>query len=191
MDVYAVITLVHVAAAVALLACSVIASPAVRVATRRAATTQEMRAYFAIGRPLPVLEPGSAFVVLITGIYMTSVAGFWRVPWVQVAVAFWVVNAVVAGMMVKPALDRVAQALAEAPDGPIGETLDVRRRSARWSLGGDILLANDAAMLYLMVMQPGMAGSLVTVAVVNVIIAVLRMSGSRRTQFSQQRKPAA
>jgi hypothetical protein len=164
MSLYDLIVFVHVAAAVALLSGSVVGSPAVRAAVRRARSVQELRAVLAIGRPLQVLEPGAAAVVLATGVWLTSVANFWSLGWVQVAVAAWLVNAGVAGAVVKPAVKAVAGQAAIAPDGPVGSHLDALRWSRHWSIGGDVLLANDAAMLWLMTMQPDLAGSLLAVA---------------------------
>lgn len=174
MGLYEITVFLHVVAAVALLSGSVLASPAVRAAVRRAQTTQEMRAYLAIGRPLLVLEPVSAIVLLATGVYLTSVAGFWTLGWVQVSVAAWVVNAGVAGTMVKPAISRLAAAVKTSPDGEIGAHLDPLRWSDRWSIGGDVLLANDAATLYLMVMRPDLAGALALVVGANLAISGVR-----------------
>lgn len=177
MGLYDLLVFVHIAAAVALLSGSVVGSPAVRAAVRRARTTQEMRAYLGIGRPLPLLEPASALVVLATGVYLTGVASFWSQGWVQVAIAFWLVNSAVAGGMVKPVIRRVVAQAATLPDGPVGQHLDALRWSARWSIGGDLLLANDAAMLYLMTMKPGLAESLLVVAAANVVVAGVRAIG--------------
>ena len=132
MGLYEVMVFVHVAAAVTLLSGSVVASPAVRGSVRRAGTTQEMRAYLAIGCPLLILEPTSALVVLASGIYLTSVANFWAQGWVQAAIAFWIVNAVVAGVVVKPVIGHVVAAAATAIDGPVDQHLDTFRRSSRW-----------------------------------------------------------
>ena len=174
MSLYALIVFVHVAAAVALLSGSVLGSPAIRAAVRRAQSVQELRAALAIGRPLQALEPGSAVVVLVTGLYLTRVADFWSLGWVQVAVAAWLVNAGVAGAVVQPAVKAVAGQAAIAPDGPVGPHLDALRWSRHWSIGGDVLLANDAAMLWLMTMQPDLAGSLLAVAGVMVGVAGAR-----------------
>ena len=171
MGLYELIVLVHMAAAVALLSGSVMASPGVRRAIQHARTTQEMRAYLGIGRPLLRLEPVSAVVVLASGVYLTNVANFWTQGWVQVAVAFWVVNSAVAAALVKPAIDRLASQASTSTDGPVGQDLDALRSSRRWSLGGDVLMANDAAMLYLMAMKPGLIGSLVVVVVANFVVA--------------------
>jgi hypothetical protein len=183
MGLYDLLVFVHIAAAVGLLSGSVVGSPAVRAAVRRARTTQEMRAYLGIGRPLLVLEPASALIVLATGVYLTRVASFWSQGWLQVAIAFWFVNSAVAGGMVKPVIRRVVDQAATLPDGPLGDQLDALRWSARWSIGGDLLLANDAAMLYLMTMKPGLADSLLVVAAANVVVAGVRAVGPgfRRT----------
>jgi uncharacterized membrane protein len=174
MGLYELMVFLHVAAAVALLSGSIVASPAVRAAVRRAQTTQEMRAYLAIGRPLLVLEPVSAIVLLATGVYLTSTAGFWALGWIQVSLAAWVVNAGVAATMVKPAIGRVAAAAIAQPDDDVGEHLDTLRWSDRWSIGGDVLLANDAATLYLMMMKPDLAGALALVVGANLAISGVR-----------------
>jgi hypothetical protein len=174
MSLYSLVVFVHVAAAVGLLSGSVIGSPGVRAAVRRAHTTRELRAYVPLGRRLQVLEPACAVVLLASGAYLASVANFWSLGWVQAAVAFWVVNSVVAGTMVKPALARLGAVVVTSADGPVGDHLERLRWSARWSLGGDLLMANDAAVLYLMVMQPELAGSLVVVAGANLGVAAVR-----------------
>jgi uncharacterized membrane protein len=174
MSLYELTLFVHVAAAVALLSGSVVASPAVRAAVRRAQTTQEIRAYLAIGRPLLVLEPAAAIVVLVTGVYLTNVAGFWTLGWVQVSIAAWLVNAVLAATMVKPAIGRVAAAATASPDGDVGQHLGALRWSDRWSFAGDVLLVNDAAMLYLMTMKPDVAGALMLVVGANLAASGVR-----------------
>ena len=174
MGLYELIVFVHVAAAVALLSSSVVASPGIRAAVRRASTTQEMRAYLALGRPLLVLEPVSALVVLVSGIYLTSVANFWTQGWVQVAAGFWLVNAVVAGTLVKPAIQVIDAKAATAVDGPVGQQLDELRRSSRWVFGGDLLMADDAAMLYVMTMKPALTPSLLVVAAAILFVAAVR-----------------
>jgi len=178
MDLYEANVLVHIAAAVALLSSSVVASPGIRRAVRRARTVQELQVCLAIGRPLLVLEPASAVVVLVTGIYLTNVAGFWTQGWVQVAAAAWVVNAMAAAMLVKPAMASLSSAAEASTEGQVGRDLDGLRWSFRWSIGGDVLLATDASMLYLMTMKPGLTGSLLVAVLANVAVAAVR--GARR-----------
>jgi hypothetical protein len=173
MNLYDLFVFVHIASAVLLVGSSVMASPGVRAAIRRARTTEEVRAYLALARQLLVLEPAAALIVLASGIYLTSVANFWSQGWVQAAVASWLLNSMVAAVMVKPAISRVTAA-ASAVDGAVGDHLDAVRWSRRWSLGGDALMANDAAMLYLMTMKPDLAGSLVVIVVANATVAAAR-----------------
>lgn len=178
MGLYEIFVLVHIAAAVALLGGSVIASPGVRLAIRRARSVQDVRAHLAIGHPLFMLEPISAIAVLVSGVYLTNVAHFWTQGWVQVAIAAWVLNSLVAAAVVKPAIGRLTSRAAAAADGSVGQDLDAVRWSSRWSYGGDVLMANDAAMLYLMTMKPGLAASLLVVALVNIVVAAIG-AGSR------------
>jgi hypothetical protein len=170
---YTLVVFVHIAAAVALMAGSVIGSPAVRSAVGRAATIQELRAYLGLGRPLLVLEPVGAMLVLASGIYLTPLWG-WSLGWIQVAIGLWVVNGVVAAALVHPAHKRIAQAAADAGDRQVGPRLHALRSSPRWLIGGDVLMANDAAVLFLMVAKPGLALSLATAAAVNVLVLAAR-----------------
>lgn len=190
MNLYDLFVFVHIASAVLLVGSSVMASPGVRAAIRRARTTGEVRAYLALARQLLVLEPAAALVVLASGIYLTSVANFWSQGWVQAAVASWLLNSVIAGVMVKPAISRVA-AGATAADGPVGDHLDALRWSRRWSVGGDALMANDAAMLYLMTMKPELAGSLLAVIAANATVAAARASRYGLRHTSRRTKPVS
>jgi uncharacterized membrane protein len=174
MGLYELSVFLHVAAAMTLLSGSVVASPAVRAAVRRAHTTQELRAYLSIGRPLLVLEPASATVILATGVYLTSAADFWDLGWIQVSVAAWLLNLGLAATMVKPAIGRIDAAAAASPDGEVGQTLDALRWSDRWSIGSDVLLANDAAVLYLMTMKPDLPGALAVVVAANLVVSGAR-----------------
>lgn len=174
MSLYDAAVFVHLAAAVGLLSGSVVGSPAVRAAARRAQRLHELRAYLAVGRPLHVLEPASAVTLLVTGIYLTSVADFWRLGWVQVSVVAWVINAAVAGVVVKPIVSRLTADAAVPLDGPVSTETDALRRSIRWSIGGDILLANDAATLFIMSVRTDLAGSLLAVAGANALVFATR-----------------
>jgi len=81
----------------------------------------------------------------------------------------------VAGVVVKPVIGHVVAAAATAIDGPVDQHLDTFRRSSRWSVGGDVLMANDIAMLYVMTMKPDLAGSLLAVAGTILAIGAVRV----------------
>ena len=118
-----------------------------RAAVRRAQTTQELRAYLTIGRPLLVLGTGIGDRDTCDRHVSSQASPISGSGWgTKVSVAAWLMNLGVAITMVKPAIGRVAAATA-SPDGQIGQRLDALRWSDRWSIGGDVLLANDAASL--------------------------------------------
>ena len=171
---YELTVLLHIAAAVTLLSGSVVASPAVRAAVRGAQTMQELRAYLKIGRPLLILEPASAIVILVTGAYLTTAANFWALGWVQMSLVAWLVNAAVAALTVKPAMGRLSVAAAARADGEVGPHLHALRWSDRWSIGGDVLLANDAASLCVMTLKPEWTGALALVVAANIVVSGIR-----------------
>jgi len=88
---------------------------------------------------------------------------------------------VVAVAVVKPAIGRVAAEAGETSDASIGLRLDEARWSAGWTWGVDILATNDAAMLCIMVLKPGLAGSLATLVLAyTVVVAGRAVRGRRR-----------
>lgn len=171
MSAYVMVVFVHIATAVLLLGTSILGEPAVRAAARRATDPRDLRALLTVGRPMAVISPVSALALLGSGAYLASVARFWTLGWVQVAAVFWVVNCIVAVAVVKPAVGRVAAAAADSSTSAIGPELDRLRWSKAWTLGVDLLAANDAAVLYLMTLKPGLAGSLAVVIMANVTVA--------------------
>ena len=177
---YTLVVFAHIAAAAVLVGGSLLAAPGVRAAVRRAGTAQEVRNYLTVGRPLSVINPVAALLVLVTGIYLTSVTHWWHMGWVQIATVVWFLNSVTARAVVEPAIHRLSAEAAVAADGAIGERLHALRWSRRWSIGVDLLLANDAAVLYLMTAKPALLESILVVAVVNALLlatgAALRRS---------------
>jgi len=167
---YVMVVFVHIAAAVMLLGTSILGEPIVRAAARRTTDPRDLRAFLAIGRPMAVISPLAALALLGSGAYLASVAHFWRLGWVQVATVFWVVNCVVAVAVVKPAVARIAAEAAASSAAAIGPDLDRLRWSRAWTLGVDLLAANDAAVLYLMTLKPGLGGSLAVVILANVVV---------------------
>lgn len=191
MNLYMLVVFAHITAAAVLVGGSMIAAPVVRAAVRRAQTPQELRASLAVGRPLSVVDPVAAVAVLASGLYLASVAHWWSVAWVQIATALWVLNSITASVVVKPAVQRLAAQAGAAVDGAIDERLNALRWSRRWTLGVDLLLANDAAVLFLMVMKPGPTGSILAVVVVNALVlgggAAVRRSRVQGIKPSGQR----
>lgn len=170
MSSYTLVLFVHIATATVLVGGSILAAPAIRAAVRRSGRVEELRTFLSFGKPLEVINPMSAILVMATGAYLSSVAHWWTLGWIQVSVAVWVANSVVARAVVTPALHLLTRESADAADGPIPEVLDAMRWSPRWSHGTDMLLANDVATLFLMTVRPGLPGSVAVVLVANAVV---------------------
>jgi hypothetical protein len=125
-----------------------------------------------------VLEPAAALLVLASGIYLTPYRG-WSLGWIQVAIILWVLNLAVAVALVHPVHNRIGRAAGDAGDQPVGAELHALRSSPRWLVGGDVLMANDAAVLYIMVAKPGLAASVATAAALNVLALAFRLAAGR------------
>jgi hypothetical protein len=171
MSTYTLMVFIHIAAAVLLLGTSIVGEPVVRAAARRTQLTRELRAFLEVARPMALLSPIAALLVLGSGIYLTSVIRIWSLGWIQVSVVFWLVNGLVAVAVVKPAMERLVAEAASATDEAIGPRLDELRWSPAWSWGRDTMAANDAAVLFLMTLRPGLAVSLAVVLLVNAVVA--------------------
>jgi uncharacterized membrane protein len=193
MNLYMVVVFIHVAAAIALVSSSVIMAPRVRAAIRDATTIEDVRSYVNISRPLHLLEPLSALLVLLTGIYLTSVASFWTQGWVQIAVVCWIANSIIASVFVNPVLGRLATTPALPFDATIPPELEAVRRSPRWIASGDALMANDMAMVWLMTIKPDLVGSLLAVAFSNAAAISWRAMRrpSRPSTFSRRAQSRA
>lgn len=184
MSVYTLVVFLHIAAAVLLLATSIVGEPLVRSAVRRATGVHELRAFLEIGRPMARISPIAAVLVFATGMYLTGQARLWALGWVQAAIAFWFINAVVAGAVVRRAVDALAAA-AETSDTLVGPHVDELRWASGWTWGLDVLAVTDAVTLAIMTLKPSLGGSLLLF-----LLAHAAMAGARRA-FSAQRPPLA
>ena len=181
MSTYELVIFAHVFAAVLLLGTSVLGEPAVRAAVRGAGHPMELRGLLDLGHRMPAISLASALLLLASGIYLSSVGHFWGLGWVQVSVVFWLVNGILAGVVVRPAIKRVSAETSAATGDTLGRELDDARWSGAWTWGVDAMAANDAAMLYLMIIKPGFAGSLAVVLLANVLVAAVRfLTGPHR-----------
>jgi len=180
MSFYMLVLLLHVVSATLLLGTSIVGEPAVRAAARRTSRPGELRAYLGVGERMAPISPVTALGVLASGLYLTGAIGAWSLGWVQLSMALWLVNSVVAVAVVKPAVGRVAAEAGETSDGSIGPRLDGMRWSTGWTWGVDILATNDAVMLCIMVLKPGLAGSLATLVLAYTVVVAGRAVLGRR-----------
>jgi uncharacterized membrane protein len=184
MNVYDTVLFVHIVAAVVLVGGSLVATPAIRSAARRAGSVDELRLWLRFGRPFKTIDPVSSLTLVASGAYLATAGNWWAHAWVQAALALWVFNTVIAAGLQNPAIERLATAALETPAGPVTAELDALRSSRRWSATANILLANDLAVLYLMVSKAGYTAAIVTVAVAQAAVhgTALALARGRRVQ---------
>lgn len=164
---YAFMVFVHVASAVALVGQS-LGAPLIHARVRGARTLAELRLWLDFARQSARWNPPAALVLLGSGLYLGS-AGWWRQPWFQVAVAAWLLNTLLAARLVKPAAAALGAAAARAGDGPVPDDMDALRRRKAWA-AARVMLANDLAILYVMIDKPSLIQTLVIVALANVAV---------------------
>jgi uncharacterized membrane protein len=175
MTLYELVLFLHILSAIVLIGGSIVATPAIRTAALRAETVAQLRSWLAFGHPFAVINPLTSMTLLASGLYLTAAGSWWNAAWVQAAIVLWVVNAVLAGFVVKPSIAVVAGNAFAVGDGLVGEDLDRLRRSRRWSVGSDVVLANDVGVLFLMVVKPGYAASVGAVAVLHLLLHGYRL----------------
>lgn len=180
-DVYSLVLLVHVTAAIALVSSGLFA-PLVRRALLAAESMNAVRLWLDFGRRAARANPAASLAVLATGLYLGS-AGWWTQPWFFVAGATWLANALVATLVVKRAAGATAEAAARTTGDAVTAEVDTLRRSRAWAAGLDVLLASDLALLYLMFNKPGLVESLIVVdGAVGMAFALRALLGSRSAE---------
>ncbi len=183
---YSLVLFLHVVSAVALVGHS-IGAPLERAAIRQAATLGELKRWMVFAGRSARWNPLVALVLLASGVYLGTV-GWWTQPWFLVALGAWFASSFIAGFLVKRTAGLTMEAAMKAGEGSVPPHVDALRRSAAWTFGAQSLLANDLAMLYIMMNKPGLVGSLAAVAVAN--IACLAPSFLARSAVARARHPS-
>jgi uncharacterized membrane protein len=165
----------HLLGAVVLVGSSLY-GPLVLASIRRADDLASLRGWLRHARDAARANPISAFAVLVSGVVLGR--GRWSEPWLVVSTIEFVASAILASA-VEARTRRMERLAMTAAGGPIVEPLDRLRTSRALDAGARALLANDVALLFLMVQQPGLAGSLAVVLLANSAAAAWRLVGRR------------
>lgn len=185
---YSLVLFVHVLSAIALVGHS-IGAPLERAAIREAATLGDLRRWIAFAGRSGRWNPVVALVLLATGVYLGSI-GWWEQAWFHVSLAGWFANVFLAGFVVKRAADATMAAALKAGEGPVPPHVDGLRRSSAWALATQSLLANDLAMLFIMMNKPGLLGSLAVAAVANAVLLAPSLLRARAGARARHPSPA-
>jgi uncharacterized membrane protein len=164
---YAIVLFVHVLAAVVLLGSSLLA-PITRNVIWEASSLDALRRGLDVERRATRWNPAAALVLLGSGVYLGS-TGWWTEAWFYVSLAAWVGNALLAALVVQRATGALMQAAAPGGDAPTWIEIDAIRRSPGWNMALAAMLANDLAILYVMISKPGLVGAIAVVAAANLL----------------------
>jgi len=170
-ELYSLVLFVHVVAAVALVGHS-LASPITRAVLREACTIRDAGRIAAFEHRLSRWNPVIALVLLASGVYLGS-AGWWTQGWFYVSIAAWLVNAALAGRVVGPWVAALTAAADAAGEGPVPPGVDALRRSTRPAVAAQVMLANDIAILFIMMNKPTTLGSVAILGAVTSVLVAL------------------
>lgn len=174
---YDVVLFLHLAAAIHLLGTAIV-SPMLVSRIGTAATRSELLSWLGFLRGLTRFNPLSAFVLLLSGIYLGS-AGWWATGWFYVSAVAWVVSSALAGAVLKPTGQRIAQAAAADVSAPIDAALDALRHARGWKVAEKVMLGSDVAMLWIMVAKPSLVVSVVLLLVLMAVFASAGVVGRK------------
>lgn len=155
------VTALHVLSAIFLVGHS-FATPHLLSAIRGAPSVAALWPALRFGHDSARASPVAALVLLASGIWLGS--GRWDEGWLWLSVVLWVVNTGLAVGVMQRTGERIAALASAAGDGPVPPEIDAVRRSERWTLAAELLVAYDLATLALMYVQPGLVGSLALAA---------------------------
>lgn len=147
--------LLHVAAAAVLVGGSLFAGFN-RSAIRDADSLASLRRTLAFAERTGRVSPVAALLLLASGIYLGQ-DGLWRAPWFAFAAAAWVLDLLLAVLVVERSIKSVGKAI-ETADGPVPPGVDALRWATQWDVAAHFLLASDLALLYVMLYRPSLAG---------------------------------
>jgi len=181
--VYPAVLFVHVVAATALVGHS-LGTPIMRAAMRGAASLGDLRTIVGVEARLARFNPLIALLLLVTGGYLGT-AGWSHMDWFRIAVAGWVVNSLLALTVVKGHMQALGKA--SMGSGPVTPEVDALRRSTRLTVALQVMLANNLALLFLMMLKPPLLEALGAFAVANVVL----VGGALLPGRARRQAPAA
>ena len=177
------ILFLHVLSAVTLVATSLLA-PVMRAAILGAESLSALRRWAGYARTSARAGVVAGGVVLASGVYLAR--GRWSEAWLVAAALLFGVNTVLVLGIVDAAGVRLARlSVARVVDRGC-PSVDRLRQSRRSERAGDAVLANDVALLFLMVVQPKLTLTLAAIALS--IASALAAGALRRRSVSTPRR---
>ncbi len=179
MTFYTLILFLHVAAGLVLVGASLL-TPLINRAIENTESVAALRSLLSLDQQAAAANPVAALVLLGSGIYLGT-GGWFHAGWFYVSLALWVVNGVLAVVIVRRAAMRLAKsAIASGSGGAIPAEVAEMRRSRARTMAESVMAANDVAILYVMIGKPDVLQSCLVVIIANVMAAaIMRFTGTR------------
>ncbi len=166
-----IVVFVHVAVAFVLVGSS-LSAPLLRNAIRGAASPGELKQWVGFARRATRLNPAAALVLLASGIWLGA-QGWWSTGWFWVSIAAWLANSLLAVLVVnrtEALLDKAADA------GWPAAAVDPIRFAPSWDAASGAMLANDLALVWIMLHKPSLAASVALTAAANAILVGIALA---------------
>lgn len=160
---YALVLFLHIGAAIVLVG-HTLGAPVLHASLRDAATASEVARWLGFARRSARWNPAASLVLLASGLYLGA-AGWWRQPWFALAGAAWVANAILVRRVVMPSAGALMAAAIRAGAGPVDPEMARLRHSTAWALAAQAMIANDFAILFVMIDKPALNAAAVVMLV--------------------------
>ena len=179
MSLYTLGKYIHIVAAIVLVG-SYLLAPVVHGFIRGATDVRALRALARLQQYAITASGPAAVLVLASGVYMTLAGWSFAQSWIAVAIVLFVANGALAMSVVDPHVKKLLAAADEAADGPPDRDLTDLLHDARVVGALRIVVGIDVAIIFLMVNQPGWAGSVAAAGTGLALGASLAALASRR-----------
>jgi hypothetical protein len=93
---------------------------------RAAKTTAQVQEWMVINRVIEMVLPGSALLILVSGLFMLFTTWGWSHAWIDLSLGLLIVVGVLATVINGPRMKAIQMAVEEAPDGEISASLQKR-----------------------------------------------------------------
>ena len=151
MDLYRPVLFLHVTAIIGIFAALAIEWVTVQ-RLRRATSYEQARDWAQVFNLLPALGAPSAIIALVSGIYLATTLGVWRLGWVAVALPTLVAAALTGGLTA-PSRKRVRVALGERVGG-LPREIEAQLRQAFWLRSLRVRTALLTGLVFEMTVKP-------------------------------------
>ena len=111
-----------------------------------------------------MLYPPTGILLMLSGLYMTTIVWGWQAAWPRVSLVAMVLLAIIGGAVTGPRLGALARAAADE-QGPLSSGLRARLQAPRLLVSVQFRAAIALGNVCLMTLKPSLGGALFTLGV--------------------------